>query len=357
MGKQDVIDAVRGLPTSRVPWVPYVGVHAAYLIGKPADKFLRDPDLIAQGIVYAATRYKADGIPLVFDLSLEAMFMGCEHAWWPDSVPSITGHPLQDRKLSQSNIRIPGPADGRWPVVVEAGKKVKKMLGDVALYGVVCGPLTQAWNLRGICIYTDLYKERDTAQEIIDFCGRVAGESARIYAEVIGCDVIAIADPLASQMKADALRRFLARAIEPAIQTARKAGKVSSFLLCGNATTVLEEVAQVGTDGFSVDEQVSLAYARDVARTYGVGFGGNLSVSTALALGIISPREDAIASLAAGGTIGYVFSTGWDMPYDVPVEHVDQVLEAAEWFNRNYAKYPRVAGEEVRKGFGTNHGR
>jgi len=28
------------------------------------------------------------------------------------------------------------------------------------------------------------------------------------------------------------------------------------------------------------------------------------------------------------------------MPYDVPGEHVDQVIEAVEWYNYYYAKYP-----------------
>jgi hypothetical protein len=28
------------------------------------------------------------------------------------------------------------------------------------------------------------------------------------------------------------------------------------------------------------------------------------------------------------------------MPYDVPVEHVDQALEAKEWYEQYYAKYP-----------------
>jgi len=28
------------------------------------------------------------------------------------------------------------------------------------------------------------------------------------------------------------------------------------------------------------------------------------------------------------------------MPYDVPVEHMDQVIEAVEWYNTYYAKYP-----------------
>jgi hypothetical protein len=28
------------------------------------------------------------------------------------------------------------------------------------------------------------------------------------------------------------------------------------------------------------------------------------------------------------------------MPYDVPVEHMDQALEAKEWYEQYYAKYP-----------------
>jgi len=28
------------------------------------------------------------------------------------------------------------------------------------------------------------------------------------------------------------------------------------------------------------------------------------------------------------------------MPYDVPVEHMDQAIEAVEWYNTYYAKYP-----------------
>jgi len=28
------------------------------------------------------------------------------------------------------------------------------------------------------------------------------------------------------------------------------------------------------------------------------------------------------------------------MPYDVPLEHMEQVLEAREWFEKYYAKYP-----------------
>jgi hypothetical protein len=28
------------------------------------------------------------------------------------------------------------------------------------------------------------------------------------------------------------------------------------------------------------------------------------------------------------------------MPYDVPLEHMDQAIEAKEWYEQYYAKYP-----------------
>ena len=72
MAKQRLIDAYRGKKTDMPPWVPYAGVHCAFLINEPADNMLKDPELLAKGVVNAAQRYKADGIPLIFDLSVEA---------------------------------------------------------------------------------------------------------------------------------------------------------------------------------------------------------------------------------------------------------------------------------------------
>jgi uroporphyrinogen decarboxylase len=40
MAKQKFIDAVRGKRTETAPWVPYAGVHCAFVINEPADKYL-----------------------------------------------------------------------------------------------------------------------------------------------------------------------------------------------------------------------------------------------------------------------------------------------------------------------------
>ena len=59
-----------------------------------------------------------------------------------------------------------------------------------------------------------------------------------------------------------------------------------------------------------VIESFDLKPGRILARKYEVGFGGNLKLTLALSLGLLSPREDAIVSLAAGGQHGYTFAPG-----------------------------------------------
>ncbi len=311
MAKQRLIDAYRGKMTDIPPWVPYAGVHCAFIINEPADKMLQDPELLAKGVVETAKRYKADGIPLVFDLSVEANAVGCELKWWEDNVPSVKTHPCSDKTPAEAGLKMPNKDDGRWPVLFEAAKIAKPQLDelDCVLMGLFCGPLTLASHLAGVRIFTDVYKNPEFAAEVCKFAGEIGARSAEFYAEM-GCEIIANVDPVASQIKAETFREYVTPNSQAANKVIADAGFTSSFFICGDATKVMEEVCQVGTDGFAIDEQMNMNFIRDLARKYGVGFGGNLKLTLALSLGLLSPREDAIVSLAAGGQHGYTFAPG-----------------------------------------------
>ncbi len=311
MAKQKFIDAVRGKRTETAPWVPYAGVHCAFLINEPADKYLQDPATLARGLVETAKKYKADGIPLVFDLSIEAHALGCELKWWPDNVPSVTTHPCSDKTPEEAGLTMPTRESGRWPTIFEAARIAKPQLDelDCALIGGLCGPLTLASHLAGVRIFTDVYKNKDFAQAVCEFAGRVGAVSAGFYAEM-GCEVIAIIDPVASQIKSETFKEFVSPNVTDAIRTINDAGCTSDFFICGDATKVLKDVCELNTHGFAIDEQLNMNFVRDLAREHGKGFGGNLKLTLALSLGLLSPREDAIVSLSAGGHVGYTFAPG-----------------------------------------------
>jgi MtaA/CmuA family methyltransferase len=311
MAKQMLIDAYRGKKTVKAPWVPYAGVHCAFLINEPADKMLKDPALLAKGVVNAAKRYKADGIPLAFDLSVEANSVGCDLKWWGDNVPSVTNHPCSGKTPAQAGLKLPTKDSGRWPVLFEAAKIAKPQLDelDCVMMGLFCGPLTLASHLAGVRIFTDVYKNKEFAHEVIKFAGEVGAVAAKFYADM-GCEIVAIVDPVASQIKSVTFKEYVTPNCQAAIKAIHDAGKTSSFFICGDCTKVMEDVCKIGTHGFAIDEQLNLVFVRDLARKYGVGFGGNLKLTLALSLGLLSSREDAIVSLAAGGQHGYTFAPG-----------------------------------------------
>ena len=311
MAKQKLIDAYRGKRTDTPPWVPYAGVHCAFLINEPADKMLKDPELLAKGVVNAAKRYKADGIPLVFDLSVEANSVGCDLKWWPDNVPSVTTHPCSDKTPAEAGLKLPTKESGRWPVLYEAARIARPQLDelDCCLMGLFCGPLTLAAHLAGVRIFTDVYKHKEFAAEICKFAGEIGARAAEFYVEM-GCDIIANVDPVASQIRPETFREYVTPNCQAAIKIINDSGTTSSFFICGDATKVMVEVCKVGTHGFAIDEQMNMNFIRDLARKYKVGFGGNLKLTLALSLGLLSPREDAIVSIAAGGHEGYTFAPG-----------------------------------------------
>lgn len=311
MSKQRLIDAYHGKRTDVPPWVPYAGVHCAYVIDEPAEKFLKDPALLAKGVVETAKKYHADGIPLLFDLSVEAHSVGCELKWWDDNVPSVKTHPCSKQSPAEAGLTLPTKESGRWPVIFEAAKIAKPQLDelDCVLMGLYCGPLTLASHLAGVRIFTDVYKHKDFAHEVCKFAGQVGAESAKFYAEM-GCDIICIVDPVASQIKSETFKEFVTPNCQDAIKVIHDAGLTSSFFICGDCTKVMRDVCEIGTHGFAIDEQLNMNFVRDMARQYNLGFGGNLKLTLALSLGLLSPREDAIVSLASGGNIGYTFAPG-----------------------------------------------
>ena len=75
-GKELLLRAVRGETTPRPAWLPFVGCHGGKLIDKSAAEFLRSADLLVEGLKKAHELYRPDGLPVTFDLQLEAEILG-----------------------------------------------------------------------------------------------------------------------------------------------------------------------------------------------------------------------------------------------------------------------------------------
>ncbi len=234
MSKDMLLRALHGERTERIPWLPHIGTHVAQLLGVTAERYLQDAELLARGAVLCAEKYGCDGIPLLDDPQMEAISLGCTPHWSEQGPPSIVGSPLYNLKAEQlveHLPRLPDETTGRWPAVIAAGAKAKPELEqrDIALVGLAAGPCTIAYNLRGLALFTDLFRYPDIAAQLFAYAGEVTAISARIYAGVIGCDIVAINDTPATMLKPEYFRQFVLPNLQAAWQTISSAGKTSSF--------------------------------------------------------------------------------------------------------------------------------
>jgi uroporphyrinogen-III decarboxylase len=132
--------------------VPFVGVHGGFLTGVDAETYLKSAEEVVKGVSKAIEEYNPDGIPIVFDLQIEAEILGCKLQWAPHNPPAVISHPLAEGKLLK-DLKIPSQTEGRVGVALEATKQLRIKYPDLALYGLITGPFTLALHLMGTDIF------------------------------------------------------------------------------------------------------------------------------------------------------------------------------------------------------------
>jgi MtaA/CmuA family methyltransferase len=334
-----LLKALRNETTSRPAWVPFVGVHGAKLLGKTAREYLHSSELIVAGLRRARELYQPDGLPIVFDLQLEAEVLDCELHWADQTPPSVVTHPLEQGK---SLVALPvfDASMGRFPLVMDALRATKKEMGDdIALYGLICGPFTLALHLMGNEIFLQMFDHPDYVKAVIGFCASVAQKVTQAYLEN-GADVIAVVDPMTSQISSEHFEQFVTPAVNQIFAYIRDRKALSSLFICGDATRNLEAMCRTDCDNISIDENIALERIRDFTRGRDKSFGGNLKLTSALLLGDEEDAQlDAIRCIDVGGGCGFVLAPGCDLPFNTPEKNLAAIaIMVHDSYHREVAK-------------------
>ncbi|MFC0877272.1 uroporphyrinogen decarboxylase family protein [Saccharicrinis sp. FJH2] len=324
----------------RIPWVPFVGVHGGNLIEVDAEAYLKSAEYIVNGISKAIEWYKPDGIPVAFDLQIEAEILGCKLAWSKDNPPAVVSHPLNEG-VALSDLKLPNATDGRIPVVLKAARQLKSKHPDMAVYGLITGPFTLALHLLGTDIFMKLFEDPDYVNELMEFCAKVGIWHAELLMEA-GCDVIAVVDPMTSQIDPISFETFVSPFATKVFEAIRAKGKYSSFFVCGHAQQNIEVMCDCKPDNVSIDENIPLDFVKDIALKKGISFGGNMKLTSVLLLGNeMDSKKEAVTCLDQGGTKGFILAPGCDLPMNTPVENLKAVTEVV------YDDYVRQVTREM----------
>lgn len=310
----------------RTPWVPFVGCHAGSLTGVDAIQYFKSADEIVKGANEAIGRYRADGIPVTFDLQIEAEAMGCRLNWAKDNPPAVVSHPLAEG-VELSALQIPSCDDGRIPIVMEATRRLRQAHPDLALYGLITGPFTLGLHLLGTDIFMKMFDDPDYVMALMDFCTDTAIAMADYYLDS-GADIVALVDPMTSQIDPMSFEMYVSPYCTRIFDHIRSRNKLSSFFVCGNARQNIEVMCACHPDNISIDENISLAYVRDIALANKVSFGGNMKLTVSLLMGTPADcRYDALECLDTGGKRGFILSPGCDVAMATPIENMVAVSD------------------------------
>ncbi len=315
-----------GKPVSRPPFIPFMAVAAARFMQVAVQRLFSDPTTLANSLQACQRLFKYDGIPILLDTTLEAQALGCRLEWREQEPPEVVSHIFLEGK-TPDNLDISGiESKGRIPVLLEAARRLSLTAGqDVALLGVITGPITLGNQLTGDDFVHLLGTDTQTSQKLIDMWAKIALALARAFGE-LKFDAIVLADKHLTS-----LSPVYYPQIQPSLKTLRNLVNFYNaplIILTGLVPPVpldrFTAFFKLEADGFSVSNPMS--ELKSLPSSHEKLFGRCIPVSALV--GSVADIDKAISELMDNGMGDRFFITSdWEIPPTTPALNLHRVMQ------------------------------
>ena len=313
---------------SRPPFIPWVSAFAAKLEQIPVRTMLSDATLLTRSLQNAQKLFGYDGIPVVFDPTLEAEACGCEINWNDSGkLPEVATRPLSEGATGE-DLDISGfESQGRIPVALDTANRISILKGrEIPLLGVINGPITLARLLGGDTVIAGLEIDSNETEELLELSQKINMKLCRAYCER-GVDGIVIAENLLGKLNPSLLDAIVA----PMVQTIRNIAryyKAHLIILTKDCSDEhVDPIFGMQTDGVVISGNIEFEHVREAAIEHDCCFSGNIP-SSAL-LGNQTELKALVRDfMSARGEKGFFLSTEWEVPYDTPVANLHEIMKS-----------------------------
>jgi uroporphyrinogen decarboxylase len=179
----------------------------------------------------------------------------------------------------------------------------------------------------------DMFDRPEFVKELIQFCAEVGKTVSKMYIDA-GMDIIAVVDPLVSQISPKHFKEFMSDAFTDMFAFIKDEKAYSSFFVCGDATKNISVMCETAPDSISVDENIDIIKAKEITDQFNITIGGNIPLTTVMLHGSqldnIKYAVDLIDQLDEYKH--FILSPGCDMPYSTPIENTIGVSQAVHEF-------------------------
>jgi uroporphyrinogen decarboxylase len=299
----------------RTPFVPWVSSFAAKLEQVTVEEMLNDPGLLSSSLLNAQQLFGYDAVATVFDPALEAEACGCELEWSDDRLPRVVSHPLEDGATQDPMIVQDIEKRGRVPVVLEALKRINILRGkQVAIFGIITGPLSLARHLRGETLGHDLEEGSEQAARIVAGAAGIGLKLARKYCET-GVDAIVISDEMLGGVDAS-VYSILAGPLKSIWNVTKFYGVRSLLLTTECEAAKVEPILDLRAEGAALGSQVDGGQAWEASLKRNCCYGTSVEPSN-------PPAESALMS---ANRRGHFLTTDWEVQFGTDVNAMHRLM-------------------------------
>lgn len=344
MGRQRVLDCVRGVPIDRPVAAPYMGNYAIHCSGMDPAECQRDPLLMVQAQLEIWKRLRQEVIVVQSDNYYMAEAFGAPVVHKEKGMPVLAGSGIANEEDLWRLEPVNPHGTGRMPVYIEAVGRISEIVGeDAAVRGCGTGPFVLAGHLLGIerlllwLAETDF--EIQDHSKALHHLFSVGLETLLAFATAqleAGATIIQLADSLASlDVISPSMYRTYVFPYEQEFFTrirplCKKYDAVALLHICGNNQKVFEDYVATGADVIAIDHAASLTKANEIVANRSCLIG-NLNPSGALLWG--TPEEVALEARACLKAVlpnRYLLGTGCEVAIETPLENIKTMLSVAE---------------------------
>ena len=341
----------KGEAVDRYPIGMFYGAPGHALLGWTRRDEVASARNSAEVLIKVYETFGCDGVSVPYSLHGFAMRYGAKMTD-PEHAPiAILEHPLQDIN-DLSMLDLDDISVEKDPILKNSMEKIK-IIQDRIGHECSCGqgmvgPFSSIAGLLGAdVLLRNLNKNPEQVHKLMEF----ATEATKILTEPFLKEglTISLADPVASGtlISRKKYQEFVAPYTKRLVDFFDKFNPNKTMIhICGDTTSILEDIAQSGCSSISIDNVVDLQVAKEKIGS-AVYLIGNVNPNGALYLGMPEDVRAAVRACCRQGwdsPRGYMIATGCDSVYGTPLENslafVDEARKCAQypWNLDNFAE-------------------
>jgi len=314
--------SIRGEDVERIPVIPLIGVHSAYLLNVDCIKAFTDSKLMSRIQVDMVKYYKPDGVFPFMNLTLEAEALGL-NIRYVDCYPSLTEKLNNIDEIDKRELNI-----DVFKGYINVIEEIYSMIGDrFFICSYITGPFTLGYQLfNGLQFFKYMFNSKYSMENVLE---KIYGKLSILLEMILRtrADLIMVLEPILIYLSPQRFEKYCFNILSDIFKKISLSNKYSALHICGNNAHLLKSINNLDVNVVQIDSPVDISYARRILPEKCLI--GNIDTRL---LKNGSPRsivENVKKCLEKAGETFFILSSGCEVPRTASSRNILSMIRAA----------------------------